>query len=291
MRLFLAEKKVLAEAIASAIDGQQNIKDGVIFKGSDAVTWLSGHLLTLKQPQDYDEKYKSWNLADLPIYFEPWHNAVPSENSARVKQIGELLKKADEVVNCGDTDEEGQLLVDEVLRFFNYKGSCKRLDTANTTVDALKKAMRRMKNNNECVNDGWSAYARQVSDITFGINLTRFYSKKYDAKLPVGRVQTPTLGLVVKRDMAIEGHKKTYYYMLNAQCDVTGHNVMLTYVPIKDLNELTDGKFLSSIFPERLGKAIEGSKRNFTVKKERVKENAPLPFNLTTLNSYCGKTG
>lgn len=289
MRLFLAEKKVLAEAIASAIDGQQNIKDGVIFKGSDAVTWLSGHLLTLKQPQDYDEKYKSWNLADLPIYFEPWHNAVPSENSARVKQIGELLKKADEVVNCGDTDEEGQLLVDEVLRFFNYKGSCKRLDTANTTVDALKKAMRRMKNNNECVNDGWSAYARQVSDITFGINLTRFYSKKYDAKLPVGRVQTPTLGLVVKRDMAIEGHKKTYYYMLNAQCDVTGHNVMLTYVPIKDLNELTDGKFLSSTFPERLGKAIEGSKRNFTVKKERVKENAPLPFNLTTLNSYCGK--
>jgi len=289
MRLFLAEKKVLAEAIASAIDGQQNIKDGVIYKGPDAVTWLSGHLLTLKQPQDYDEKYKSWNLADLPIYFEPWHNAVPSENSARVKQIGELLKQADEVVNCGDTDEEGQLLVDEVLRFFNYKGSCKRLDTANTTVDALKKAMRRMKDNNDCVNDGWSAYARQVSDITFGINLTRFYSKKYDAKLPVGRVQTPTLGLVVMRDLAIEGHKKTYYYILNAQCDVGGHNAVLAYAPVKELNELTDGKFLSPAFLERLGKELEGNKRNFTVKKEKVKESAPLPFNLTTLNTYCGK--
>ena len=177
MRLFIAEKKVLGEAIAEALDGKVTIKDSVIYKGNNAVVWCSGHLLTLREPESYNEKYKVWNMADLPIYFDAWENAIPAENRARVKQIGELIKQSEEVVNCGDTDEEGQLLVDEILRWFHYTGPCKRLDTANTTVDALKKALNHMKDNKECEANGWSAYAREVADITFGINFTRYFSK------------------------------------------------------------------------------------------------------------------
>lgn len=289
MRLFIAEKKVLGEAIASALDGDATTKDSVIYKGDNAVVWCSGHLLTLREPESYNEKYKSWNIADLPIYFNDWQNAVPKENAARVKQIGELIKSADEVVNCGDIDEEGQLLVDEILRWFKYTGPCKRLDTANTTVDALKKALLKMKDNKDCELDGWSAYAREVADMTFGINFTRYFSKVYNAKLPVGRVMTPTLGLVVNRDQAIEGHKKSYYYNLYVDSLVKEKTVRLRFIPEKDLDILEDGKFLSDDFLKQLSKDIINQNGIYEVKKENLSEIAPLPFNLTTLNSYCGK--
>lgn len=289
MRLFIAEKKVLGEAIASALDGKATTKESVIYKGDNAIVWCSGHLLTLREPESYNEKYKSWNIADLPIYFNDWQNAVPKENAARVKQIGELIKSADEIVNCGDIDEEGQLLVDEILRWFKYTGPCKRLDTANTTVDALKKALLKMKDNKDCELDGWSAYAREVADMTFGINFTRYFSKVYNAKLPVGRVMTPTLGLVVNRDQAIEGHKKSYYYNLYVDSLVKEKTVRLRFIPEKDLDILEDGKFLSDDFLKELSKDIVNTDGTYEVKKENLSETAPLPFNLTTLNSYCGK--
>ena len=294
MRLFVAEKKVLAEAISDALDGKKSVKNSVIYSGNDdVIVWCSGHLLTLKEPESYDVKYKTWNIADLPIYFEDWKNAIPDENKARVKQIGELIKQADEVVNCGDVDEEGQLLVDEILRWFNYKGICKRLDTANTTVDALKKALLHMKDNKECEADGWSAYAREVADMTFGINFTRFFSKSYNAKLPVGRVMTPTLGLVVNRDKAIEEHQKVYYYIMNVKSDVLGKQIILKYIPDKKMNvadgEFEEGKFLKDDFLKKLASVFQGKHGQYTVSKEKVKEQPPLPFNLTELNNYCGK--
>lgn len=289
MRLFIAEKRVLGEAIAAALEGKEEMRDSVLYKGNNAIVWTFGHLLTLREPESYDKKYKSWNIGDLPIYFEGWQNAVPKENAARVKKIGELIKQADEVVNCGDTDEEGQLLVDELLRWFKYKGPCKRLDTANTTVDALKKNLARMKDNRECEAAGWSAYAREVADITFGINFTRFFSKIYSDKLPVGRVMTPTLGLVVNRDRAIEGHKKSYYYNLTAESTINGVNVLFRFVPDKELEELEDGKFMSDDYLKDLSTGLSGKKGIFTVKKQEVKETAPLPFNLTTLTNFCGK--
>lgn len=285
----MCEKEVIATAVAEALGGKYEKKNGVIYSGNDVLVWTFGHCLTLKDPERYNEKYKSWKLEDLPIYFEPWENDVSPEKRDRVKQIGEFLKNADEVVNCGDVDEEGQLLVDEVLRYFNFKGSVKRLDTADTSVKAVQKNLKQMKDNRDCESAGWSAYARQVSDMTFGINFTRFFSKKYNAKLPVGRVQTPTLGLVIKRDEAIEGHKKVYYYTMSAGVSVQDKKILLSFTPQKDLNELTDGKFLSDSFLKNLGTSITGSTIKCTVKREKVNESAPLPFNLNKLNLYCGK--
>lgn len=290
MILYIAEKKVLAEAIASALNGKETIKDGVIIKGESVLVWCSGHLLTLKNPEDYDERYKNWSISDLPIFFENWEVKIPKENYKRVQQIGSLIKQADVVVNCGDVDEEGQLLVDEVLRYFHYSGPCKRLDTANTTVEALKKALKNMKDNSVCENDGWSAYARMVSDMLFGINLSRFYTKSYNTLLPVGRVQTPTLGMVVMRDLAIESHNKQYYYSLSATVRIENLEMKMKFVPKKDLPELTEGRFLSDAYLRHIAAELNGKTKEFTVKKEKVKLLPPLPFNLTELNNYCGKT-
>ncbi|MBE6035569.1 MAG: type IA DNA topoisomerase [Clostridiales bacterium] len=289
MVLYLAEKKVLAEAIAEALPGAAQSTGGVIYKGDNVITWLSGHLLALKDPEDYNPDFKKWDLSVLPLYFPNWENKPGKGNEERVKQIGELIKKADTIVNCGDVDEEGQLLVDEMLRWFNYNGVCKRLDTANTTIPALKKALSRMKDNSEMENDGYSAYARQVSDMLFGINLTRYYSKKYNALLTVGRVQTPTLGLVVNRDLQIESHKKVFYYTLNGMLTVADNRFSIKYTPEKDLPELTDGKFLSDVFLREIVTDFSGKTLSYTVKKERQKKSAPLPYNLTELNKDCGK--
>lgn len=289
MDLYIAEKKVLAEAIASAIEGAESRQNGAIYKGDAVITWCSGHLLTLMDPEDYDEKYKKWTISDLPIYFSNWKMKIPDENKKRVYRIGELIKKADMVVNCGDVDEEGQLLVDEILRYFNYKGPCKRLDTANTTTVSLRKALKNMKDNSECVSDGWSAYARMVADKMFGINLSRYYTKTYNALLPVGRVQTPTLGMVVARDMLIETHQKQYYYSLNVDVEIENIRVTTKYVPNKELPELEEGKFLTDDFLRHLKEKLPHGTEKFLIQKKREEILPPLPFNLTELNNYCGK--
>lgn len=290
--LYIAEKPVLGKAIADALPGIGEEKNGVIRKGEHVITWCFGHLLALKEPQDYSDKYKKWNLGDLPIYFMGWENKVVPGKEERVAQIGKLLKEADIVVNCGDTDEEGQLLIDELLRWHNYQGKVLRLDTANTTKEALQKAFLNMQDNKEFENDGWSAYAREVSDMLFGINLTRYYTTVNQCYPPltVGRVQTPTLGLVVNRDRMIESHKKISYYELSGVLKVDGIEVPVKYIPDKDNPELADGKFLQKDYLLRIGKECTG--RTFTqvsIIKEDITEPAPLPFNLTALNNYCGK--
>lgn len=299
MILVIAEKPALGEAIADAIPGPATKKDGVITKGEYVITWAFGHLLTIKEPEDYDEKYKSWNIADLPIYFEPWGNkpgkSAPGKpsKSDRLKQIGDLLKQADSVIHAGDIDEEGQLLIDEILRWFKYKGPVKRIDTSNTTTPALKKALNHLKDNTPCQPDGWSAYGRELSDAIFGFNLTRYYSALNGALMPIGRVQTPTLGLVVRRDELIENHQKLLYYELFAKLKVGGELIVSQFKPNKDDPALTDGKVLQKSFLEGKEAFIKDKRfEGAVVSKKSVFQAPPLPFNYTKLTTYCsGKWG
>ena len=174
MILVIAEKPVLGKAIADALPGTAAMKNGCIYKGDYIVTWVFGHMLSLKEPEDYDIGYKSWNINSLPIFFKDWQVKIGKDEnlnkgqiskSQRVNQIGNLLKQADEVIHAGDPDDEGQLLIDELLRWFNYKGIVKRLDTANTTLVAMKKALSHMTDNKPHEPYGWSAYARSVAEI------------------------------------------------------------------------------------------------------------------------------
>lgn len=302
MILVIAEKPVLGKAIADALPGTATMKNGCIYKGDYIVTWVFGHMLSLKEPEDYDIGYKSWNINSLPIFFKDWQVKIGKDGnlnkgqiskSQRVNQIGNLLKQADEVIHAGDPDDEGQLLIDELLRWFNYKGIVKRLDTANTTLVAMKKALSHMTDNKPHEPYGWSAYARSVADLMVGINMSRLFSCKNQTLLTIGRVQTPTLGLVVNRDLAIEGHHKQKYYTIACDINFNNDTVQADFIPSKTDSNLVDGHILSKEYAEQICNRLKGQTlKNINITKKIVYEAPPLPFNLVKLQTYCsGKFG
>lgn len=302
MILVIAEKPVLGKAIADALPGTATMKNGCIYKDDYIVTWVFGHMLSLKEPEDYDIGYKSWNINSLPIFFKDWQVKIGKDGnlnkgqiskSQRVNQIGSLLKQADEVIHAGDPDDEGQLLIDELLRWFNYKGIVKRLDTANTTLVAMKKALLHMTDNKPHEPYGWSAYARSVADLMVGINMSRLFSCKNQTLLTIGRVQTPTLGLVVNRDLAIEGHHKQKYYTIGCDINFNNNTVQADFIPAKTDSNLVDGHILSKEYAEQICNRLKGQVlKNINITKKIVYEAPPLPFNLVKLQTYCsGKFG
>lgn len=302
MILVIAEKPVLGKAIADALPGTAVMKNGCIYKDDYIVTWVFGHMLSLKEPEDYDIGYKSWNINSLPIFFKDWQVKIGKDGnlnkgqiskSQRVNQIGSLLKQADEVIHAGDPDDEGQLLIDELLRWFNYKGIVKRLDTANTTLAAMKKALSHMTDNKPHEPYGWSAYARSVADLMVGINMSRLFSCKNQTLLTIGRVQTPTLGLVVNRDLAIEGHHKQKYYTIGCDINFNNDTVQADFIPAKTDSNLVDGHILSKEYAEQICNRLKGQVlKNINITKKIVYEAPPLPFNLVKLQTYCsGKFG
>lgn len=302
MILVIAEKPVLGKAIADALPGTAAMKNGCIYKDDYIVTWVFGHMLSLKEPEDYDIGYKSWNINSLPIFFKDWQVKIGKDGnlnkgqiskSQRVNQIGSLLKQADEVIHAGDPDDEGQLLIDELLRWFNYKGIVKRLDTANTTLVAMKKALSHMTDNKPHEPYGWSAYARSVADLMVGINMSRLFSCKNQTLLTIGRVQTPTLGLVVNRDLAIEGHHKQKYYTIGCDINFNNDTVQADFIPSKTDSNLVDGHILSKEYAEQICNRLKGQVlKNINITKKIVYEAPPLPFNLVKLQTYCsGKFG
>ena len=207
IKLILAEKKQLGDLIAQAIPGTARSDRGATVKGDYVIVCSQGHLLSLKEPEDYDTTLGKWDLSALPIYFPNWQTKIKEYNgrgvnpNERVARIGELLKQCSCVIHAGDPDEEGQLLIDELLRWHHYRGPVYRLATGDTSIPALQRALNNLKDNRSFENMGWSAYARSVADLMVGVNMSRYYSLVNNASLTVGRVQSPTLGLVVEREI------------------------------------------------------------------------------------------
>lgn len=280
MILIIAEKKELANAITAALPGEEKTLGSFIAKGNYVVSYLGGHAMELKDPEEIDGRYKVWKKEDLPIYFYPWPKKVKLEKMGLVTQIRQHIKAAEYVIHAGDNDDEGQLLVDEIIEYLGYKGKVLRLDCGNTTKAGLKKAFERMTDNKEHVRAGLAAYARAVSDKTFGYSLTRHFSLINDIKLNVGRVKTPTLGLVVNRDRLIESHKKITFYDLFAKVDISGK---ITLLKLQQDGLCQDKKALEEKIKRLIGKSCE-----ITVIKKEQKEEPPLPFNLVKLQTFCG---
>lgn len=206
----------------------------------------------------------------------------------RLNEIGRLLKQCEYVIHAGDPDEEGQLLIDEVLRWFHYKGKAYRLDTLDLTEAGMRRALKSLTDNRLHENSGWSAYARSVADAIVGFNLSRYFSALNGVNLPVGRVQTATLGLVCARDEQIESHKKTLYYDVTAVLDVNGVRIDTQYAPAKDDANLTDGRMLSRTYAQSRADMLKDETLNgVTVTRKTVSEDAPLPFNLGKLTPFA----
>lgn len=301
MILVIAEKPSLGRDIADALPGARGAGDSrrYIVKGEYVITWVFGHMLTLKEPEDYDIKYKKWSIGSLPIYFKDWGLKIGQDSggfepkSERVRLIGELLERSDSVIHAGDPDEEGQLLIDELLDWFGYDRPVMRLDTGDTTRGGLIKALGRMKDNRQCVNDGRSAYARSVADLMVGVNMSRFFTcLNKGVLLTVGRVQTPTLGLVVARDMQIEGHIKQKYYDVYIDLDIyAGSETARVRTKLRKKNTKKDDEqstIINKDDAEKTLSALIGREfDNIKIERRTVKEQPPLPFNLVKLQSYC----
>lgn len=292
MKLILAEKPELGKAIAAAIcDKPVPRRDGSILCGEYTVISAFGHLFRLKQPEEYDIKYKKWTRETLPIFFENWQITPDPSKIGRVNTIGELLKQADEVIHAGDPDDEGQLLIDEILEYFGYSGKVMRLSTNDNNPQYIRKQLGKMEDNALHQPNGYSARARSVADFIVGINYSRFFtlSNRTRDLMNVGRVQTPTLGLVVARDMLIENHTKLNYYELYVDFDGNLEGVTAKFYPNPDSPLLDEnGKVLDRIMLEKTLAYLKKQPIDVKIEKSKAKEKPPLPFNQVELQTYCG---
>ena len=258
MKLILAEKPELGRAIAEAIPTPGHTDNAVIYKGDYAIAWAYGHLLTLKESEDYNPALKHWSLDALPIYFPDWDHKPDTQSigrgqgkTQRLVQIGQLLKSSTCVINDGDPDDEGQYLIDEVLRWHRYQGPVFRINTNDTTPAALRRALNHLEDNKLSENRGWSAHARSVVDMMIGYNCSRYFTlKNLGILLTIGWVQTATLGLVVLRDVAIENHEKQKYVEVLAKINPRGVVSEAAYTPKKDDPNLEEGRILDRIYAE-----------------------------------------
>ena len=296
MRLFIAEKPDLAKAIVEGLGGGSR-KDGYYECGDDKVAWCFGHMLQLLDPEDYDERYKVWSMDDLPMSHIPWRKKPSGDASSQkqLKVITGLLKQANSVVNAGDPDEEGQLLVDEILEYANCRLPVQRVLINNNTTVAVKKALATMRDNKEFAGLSAAAEARSVGDQLYGYNLTRAYTlaaraKGYQGVMSVGRVQTPIVGLVVRRTRAFKAHEKAYYYNVTGQFDVAGVAFPARYQvaegdPVDEKRRLT-----SESHAQGIADAVKGRPaRIVSAGTTREEKHPPLPYNLLKLQTDASR--
>ena len=277
MQLIIAEKKKLAEDISKAIPGTKNNKGLQIEVGDYVICWVGGHILKLKDPEDIDPELKKWQLDKLPIYFEKWEKSIIKNKSSLFKNLKELIKKADIIIHAGDPDDEGQYLIDEIFEYLNCKKQVKRLLINDNSLEAVKRAFNKMENNNKFISLGNAAKARSIADIVLGINLSRFFTltNKDKITLTVGRVQTPTLALVVNRDFEIENHVKEKYYDLMLNVDLKKFVINFKYYTQERITNKED--------LEKIINKISDKNGIITISKKIVNNPPPLPFNLNNL--------
>ena len=298
MRVFVAEKPSVARAIASAIGVKQQ-KDGYIeCKDGSIVTNCFGHLLERAEPDYYlpdsvpvnpKTKRKIWRREDLPIIPEKFKKHISSGKSKQVKIIKSLLATASEVVNAGDPDREGQLLVDEVLEYVGYKGKVTRYWQSAMDSVSVKRALNSIVDNRKYYSWGIAAEARGIADWLVGMNYSRQLTIKNHSLISVGRVQTPVLRIVADRDQAIANFKPKDFF--NLECTFKNSNYSYKgklQIP-EDLldpeGQLTDRNKLNAIYTEIQGKTGTVTKVNKELKKTQPK----LLYTLADLQVDCSR--
>ncbi|MGX9376234.1 DNA topoisomerase III [Pantoea ananatis] len=303
MRLFIAEKPSLGRAIADVLPKPHRRGEGFIACGNDQiVTWCVGHLLEQAQPDVYDSRYARWSLVDLPIIPEKWRLQPRPSVAKQLKVVEGLLAQADEVVHAGDPDREGQLLVDEVLDYLQLpaekRSKVQRCLINDLNPQAVERAINRLRENREFIPLCVSALARARADWLYGINMTRAWTllgrnAGYDGVLSVGRVQTPVLGLVVRRDEEIANFVPKDYFEVKAHI-VTPDESRFTanWIPSEACEPWQDeeGRLLKRSLAEHVVARISGQPAIVTAYSDkRENDIAPLPFSLSSLQIEAAK--
>ena len=286
-KLVIAEKPMLARDIARAITGK-NVSENAhlpITGNGYTVCACAGHLLELVEPDAIDPKWgKPWSLDVLPVEVHNWPKEPTEDKKSLVEEIAGLLETCDSVIAAGDPDDEGQLIVDELLDYLGYTGKVERVYVNDNIEKNIVKAFDNLVPNDSCRGAGNAAYARQMADMCFGVNETRLATKRLGGLFTVGRVQTPTLGLVVMRDNAIEHHVTRKFYELSARGTSDAGALTFKFKPGKEL--LAGEKHLFDTDAlEALKDKLDGRDLPFETTVSKKQENPPLPYNLTVLLS------
>ncbi|KGL63571.1 type IA DNA topoisomerase [Polaribacter sp. Hel1_85] len=279
MKVCIAEKPSVAREIANIL-GANTKRDGFYEGNGYAVTYTFGHLCTLLEPKDYKPHWKSWDLNNLPMLPERFDTKVTGDAGIK-KQfniVKGLFEKADVIINCGDAGTEGELIQRWVINQCNYKGKVQRLWISSLTEEAIKDGFNNLKPAENYDNLYYAGYSRAIGDWLLGLNATRLYTVKFGGfkqVLSVGRVQTPTLAMLVNRFKEIENFKPQPYWELQT----TYRNTLFNY---------EDGRFLKQEDGQILAdKVAQSDFEIVSVTKKKGKEYAPKLFDLTGLQVYC----
>ncbi|MCH2032598.1 MAG: DNA topoisomerase 3 [Tenacibaculum sp.] len=279
MKVCIAEKPSVAREIANIL-GANTKHDGYFEGNGYAVTYTFGHLCTLLEPKDYKPHWKSWDLNNLPMLPERFGTKV-TEDSGIQKQfriVKSLFEKADVVINCGDAGQEGELIQRWVINQANYKGKVQRLWISSLTEEAIKEGFDNLKEDEHYNNLYYAGYSRAIGDWLLGLNATRLYTVKfggYKQVLSIGRVQTPTLAMLVNRHNEIKNFKPQPYWELQTTYRNTIFNC-------------EEGRFLKKEEGQAFADKVKESDFEIvSVKKKKGKDYAPKLFDLTGLQVYC----
>lgn len=303
MILYIAEKPSLARAVVEVLPKPHKKCDGYIEAANgDVVSWCIGHLLEQAEPDVYDASYKKWKVEDLPILPRKWKLVPKPKTKRQLSILKRLIKKADQLVHTGDPDREGQVLIDEVINYCGVptrkKNSVKRCLISDLNPASVKKSLASLQDNKNFIPLSVSALARSRADWLYGLNMTRMCtlqgrSSGFDGVLSVGRVQTPLLGLVVKRDKEVEDFSPRPYYEVFATLDgEKGAIFKAKWKPSEACEPYQDedGRVLSKKLAENVVSRISGKNGLvLNVTKTRKSQNPPLPYNLSSLQIDAAK--
>jgi len=281
MIVCITEKPTVARDIA-AILGANIKRDGYYEGGEYRITWTFGHLCTLKEPADYDPAWRKWNMSVLPMIPPRFGIKLLGDKGIekQFKVIESLVGKADLVINCGDAGQEGELIQRWVLQLANVKCPVQRLWISSLTDEAIRKGFNELKPEADFNNLYYAGLSRAIGDWILGINATRLYTLKYSSGrnlLSVGRVQTPTLALIVRRYREIQNFKpEDFYELKTVYRNVTFNAISGRFANIAEADAELD-KIKDSPFTIK------------SVTQKRAKESAPRLFDLTSLQVECNR--
>ncbi len=280
--LVLAEKPSVARDIARVLGCHQK-GDGCIIGQKYIITWALGHLVTLADPDAYDDKYKRWNLEDLPMLPDKMKLVIIKQTSKQYRAVSALMKRPDvsSLVIATDAGREGELVARWIMMKAHWKKPTYRLWISSQTDKAIKEGFANLKPAKDYDNLYYSAQARAEADWLVGLNVTRALTCKYNAQLSAGRVQTPTLALIVQREEEIQAFQPKDYFSVQA--------VFKSFnATFRDSKNNT--RFSDRAFAERIAESTKG--KNGTVKKlEKAskKKTPPAAYDLTELQRDANK--
>ena len=298
MRLYIAEKPSMGAEIAKCLPGPLRRGDGFLETAGGIVTWGFGHILRQAEPSEYDEKYKKWRSEDLPIVPPNWKLLVASSCAKQFAIVKGLIERADEIVHAGDPDREGQLLIDEVLDYVGNTKPVKRILLNALDEKSIKEANADLRDNRDFYPLQQSALARARADWLIGMNLSRAYTLAarragHDVTLPVGRVKTPTLALVVRREREIKNFHPVDYYTIKAWFQHVNGGFQAVWKPGEDQPGMdSEGRLVDGAAAEAKLAGFAAEPRDGVVsayQRALKKEPQRLPFSLSSLQVLAGK--